>query len=112
MYFSYDLILLSNEVRFAPQSSFAQQHAFAVHLAPPLTDQDTHSRTSLVLNIAVPIYYSADKAVHLSPRQKNANNTRSKILLGAVHILRNHFLSVLDPLSPLRHQIRHGIEQK
>ena len=25
-----------------------------------------------------------------APRQKNANNTRSKILLGVIHILRNH----------------------
>ena len=33
-------------------------------------------------------------------------------MLGAVHILRNHFLSVSRPPPPFRNQIRHWIEQK
>ena len=32
--------------------------------------------------------------------------------LGAVHILRNRFLSVSRPPPPFRNQIRHWIEQK
>ena len=33
-------------------------------------------------------------------------------LLRAVHILRNHFLSVSRPPPPFRNQIRHWIEKK
>ena len=36
----------------------------------------------------------------------------ARLGLGAVHILRNHFLPVSRPPPPFRNQFRHWIEQK
>ena len=49
--------------------------------------------------------------VGLRARPRRANS-RATLTLETVHILRNPFLAVSRPLSPLRNQIRHWIKQK